>query len=410
MDLNTNPITMGWAATSPYPLSSTNEMLAAKPPSMLIEKVLPRAGVMGITAVPGAGKTWLALEMARAVSKGVPFLGRYPTQRGGVLFVGSDSSLFDYARQWARLTYDDRVEHRRLLDDMNEYDENGNLLYEPAVDDMIEAFGPDWQNAPFDSVRFLIQSSFYFGNSDETKRLIQTAKAFHWGPIKDTPNGPEYSHGLDLIVFDTLSRLSRANQNDNTEMEEVFRHVRIIAEATNAAVVLLHHNSKRTEFNDGADWRGAMSQIGALDSWIQLSPGQNDRYKVGVQFKKFRGITPPDFAFKMEVMEEDYARLIAIDAADQADANVSDVELALRALLAKDEAKDGLTMPEIVDRMWPEFGTEGDGVGAFKEKRKLYTYLSNRLASGKPLRKLVGKSKNEAGRIVYTLINEQETA
>jgi hypothetical protein len=170
-----------------------------------------------------------------------------------------------------------------------------------------------------------------FEDRDEIRKVIATHRAFEWGETHIGKDGPEREHGFHVIVFDTLSRLTRANQNDNTEMEEVFRNIRILSEATDAAIVLLHHNSKKSEFNDGSDWRGAMSQIGALDSWVQLVPHKTKKHLIGVQYKKFRGITPQDFSYIMKVDEAEQASLVA-----------SEEPVTLAQRMTKDESSEAI--------------------------------------------------------------------
>jgi RecA-family ATPase len=247
--LKKHPLLVDIESVKPYPLVESKTLYEIRPPAMQIDQCLPVGGVMGITSQPGVGKTWLTMEIARAVSSGTPFLGKFESNRGGVLFVGSDSSLNDYAQQWSRLT--------------RTTSEGSPGAFEP--------------------VRFLIQSSFIFEDRDEVRQLIRTHQQFEWGEVTHEPgtNLPHRERGFHVIVFDTVSRLTRARQNDNTEMEEVFRNIRAIAEITGAAVVLLHHNPKRSEFNDGEGWRGATSQEGALDSWIQLTPSRRSRRRSG---------------------------------------------------------------------------------------------------------------------------------
>lgn len=359
-----HPLLRDIDSVSPYRLLSGDSLYDIKAPPMQIEDFLPAGGVMGITSFPGVGKTWVALEVARAVTKGDPFLGRFPVVRGGVLFVGSDSSLFDYARQWTRLTRGDL---------------GASESYEPA--------------------RFLVQSSFMFEDRDEIRKIIATHRKFEWGPLRDTDQGPTRERGFHVIVFDTLSRLTRAQQNDNTEMEEVFRHVRWIAEATGAACILLHHNSKRSEYNDGADWRGAMSQIGALDSWVHLSPSRKDKYLIGVEYKKFRGITPDGFAYRMSVNDPHVATLTASNEPVTQEQKLKTDTLA-QSIQHYIESSPGSRACEVRDALWALFQDDG----AFSSLAKFRTAVNNRLETGVQHRVYV-KGPNDAGHTGYTVVD-----
>lgn len=337
---------MGIESVRPYKLVEGEALYAIRPPVMQIDQFLPVGGVMGMTALPGVGKTWLALEAARAVSSGTLFLGRYKTMRGGVLFIGSDSSLEDYAYQWTRLTR--------------------------ATPDAVEVFEP---------VRFLIQDTFMLDDRDEIRRLIRTHQTFEWGEHRIGSDGPEREHGFHLIIVDTLASTMNAQENDNSEMSQVFRFVRLLAAVTNCAVVLLHHNSKKTEFNDGSDWRGATSMRGALDSWVNLVPHRRDPYLIGVQYKKFRGIKPEDFAFRMAVSDPETASLTMSDEPVTTGQRMQFDPLAT-SITEYVVANPGKRASEIRDALWEKFSAGVDAGGAtlvFDSKLKMIHAVNNRL-------------------------------
>src|SRR5205823_4825426 len=137
-----------------------------------------------------------------------------------------------------------------------------------------------------------------------TNERMAHERAYEQDPEDESP-----SRGFDLIIFDTLSKLTALDQNNNSSMEVVFTNIRHIAEITGATIQLLHHNSKGGERNDGTDWRGAMSQIGALDRWFQLAKGRGQERSLYA--KKFRGITPAPIRFTLDVENPGYARLTA---------------------------------------------------------------------------------------------------
>lgn len=367
-----HPLLIGIENVEPYKLADSERLYSEKEPPMQIASFLPAGGVMGITSYPGVGKTWLTLEVVRAVATGAPFLGRFDTHQGGVIFVGSDSSVFDYARQWRRLT--------RHLD---------------------LAFDNSKGKAPlFDAARFLLQSSFMFENTDEVRRLIATCRRFEWGDQELRHEGTKHAEmsrekGVSVLVFDTLSRMTRANQNDNTEMEEVFRNIRHIAEFTGAAVILLHHNAKRSEFNDGSDWRGAMSQIGALDSWVQLVASRKDKYTVGVQYKKFRGVQPEDFAYKMDVNDPLIAHITASDEPVTMQQRLSHDPVA-EAIMEEIIRNPGQREPDIRTAIWPQFKDQADWPDELKFKKAVNNRLRNMADRGK-----VTKTYNDDAKPVY---------
>jgi hypothetical protein len=268
-------------------------------PEMLIEDLLPRRTVTGLTAYPGIGKTWFALELARAVVTAGKVCGRHQAKPGSVVYVGQDASVQDYAQQLRKLIRD-------------EYD-----LMQHEVNNRVR------ETNPFeDRMHFIVQPGILL---EEKKKVIQLASTVmsikHSEQREMIEFDGELQHtvtvaeGVDLIILDTLSSMTRTNQNDNTAMETVFGNLKWLREVTRAGIILVHHNSKPTEFNSGEDWRGATSQIAALDNWLHLmhvphTPPDRRLLKI----KKFRGLRPPDFHFDL-VIDEQRARLVAQDPA-----------------------------------------------------------------------------------------------
>jgi hypothetical protein len=259
-------------------------LYSVQPPEFLIEGLLPKQTITGITSSPGVGKTWLVFEMMRALTLGEDFLGKFPTKKSSCLFVGSDASIHDYARQWRKLTYESYLDH---------------CLSEEEI------AARELSENPYDyNVKFLLQSDFKFENLDVIRQLISTSRHFSWCD-PELRNLPEaWEEGFSLIIFDTLSALTECNQDNNTEMQNVFRNIRLLAEATGSGLIILHHNSYESEYNDGERWRGASAQIGALDNWFQLSPDKNNKNLIQFKVKRFRGLTPDPFFYQMEITED----------------------------------------------------------------------------------------------------------
>ena len=317
-----------------YPFVSTEDMYAIKSPPMLIEGILPKQTITGLTSFPGTGKTWLAFEFMRSIATGGRFLERFDAEQGSVLFVGSDASVHDYARQWRNLS---SAEWASYAPTEEQY-AAGQVPYNPLQS----------------SVKFLVQSDFLFEDLSSVRRLIKSCWDHTWGEPKMTDLGPMWRRGFSLIIFDTLSKLTRANQNDNTEMEEVFRNIRLISESTKAGVVLLHHNSYRGEYNDGESWRGASSQIAALDNWFQIGAEDNDKYHINLKVKRFRGITPEPFSYKM-VLTEDSAKLAYTEAAQSTQFDDGILQSINNFLLLPTARGHWFSAQQIADGLWEEY-------------------------------------------------------
>ena len=274
------------------------DLYSAEPPEMLIDEILPRQTLTGLTSKPGIGKTWLALEMARAVALGGNFLGKYPARRGSVCFVGEDSSIHDYGRQV-----------RKLLGNLNKIDDRGFPYY-------------DINNPYEEQLSFFIQEGLLLEDYSRLHELasflntIEHSQEYIRFVHPETHEDTEteiWEKGTDLIIFDTLSSMTRTNQNDNTSMEIIFRNLRNLSEQTKAAILLIHHNSKTNEYNQGEDWRGALSQIAALDNWFHLlHPSRSESDMLLLKIKKFRGLRPDDFRIHL-MIDEESAKLTYIE-------------------------------------------------------------------------------------------------
>jgi KaiC/GvpD/RAD55 family RecA-like ATPase len=283
------------SGVEPYAVVGSRNLYSAPPVEYLIEGILPLYSVIGMTGFPGTGKTWLSMEMMRAVASGTSFLGKFPVKKAPVLFVGNDASLLDYAQQWRRLTLDEYegYDHDRL--DLRDAD-TGEIT-RPALRD----------SNPLETlVHFLIQSEFNFDDLTQVARLIKTSHEV-FGDIsydvkqEDGRETIEEStrKNFGLIVFDTLTKMTTVPEENNTARSAVFSNIRLIAESTGATVLVLHHNALTSEYRTGEEFRGAGDQFASLDVHFHLIT----RAKGLVEFKtkKFRGITPEPFLFNLGV-------------------------------------------------------------------------------------------------------------
>jgi len=313
---------------SNYPVIGLHTLLAMPPPPMLIEHLIPRQGITGISADPNIGKTFLAIEMARAVVTGTPFLGHFPAQTGAVLFIGQDASILDYARQVRKVI---RKEYEAQLADK---------------DDDSEVTDFD------DRLKFIIRPGLQLEVGDHVDKLIATVEgiqhSFTGGGFTDytvTATGEiaevsyePYQYGVSLIIIDTLAASHRCNENDNSEMQIVFDNIRKVSEATKAAVVIIHHHPKGNEFNAAnSRWRGATSQLGSLDNHLELTrPGGTDDL-ILLSIKKFRGLKIEDFTYRMAITEDD-AVIVKADKSLQTGSLINtDADFIMRMIGESDE-------------------------------------------------------------------------
>lgn len=75
-----------------------------RPPSYLVDRVIPLSKVSMIFAEPGTIKTWLAISLAAAVSSGKRWLDEYDVKAGRVLYVDFEDGVSEFHRRVHLLT------------------------------------------------------------------------------------------------------------------------------------------------------------------------------------------------------------------------------------------------------------------------------------------------------------------
>lgn len=69
-----DPRLIGIEAVEPFRLSFTTDLYSIPEPEMLVDCLLPKGTITGVTSYPGVGKTWFAMELMRSLSTGGRFL------------------------------------------------------------------------------------------------------------------------------------------------------------------------------------------------------------------------------------------------------------------------------------------------------------------------------------------------
>ncbi len=202
------------AAVKPprFKVYSHAEFLARKPPGWIVKGLIPQAEIAMVIGEPGAGKSFMALELAAAIARGAPFLGHKSAQ-GAVLYIAAEGS------GGFRNRYDAYCKSRGVTDmPFTIMDAAPNLLlHEDALE------------------------------------VVRIAKSL----------GP-----LALIVVDTAAATTPgADENSAKDMGRVIEHCKTIAHTTKALVVLIHHTGK--DKSKGA--RGWSGLKGAADAEIEIT-------------------------------------------------------------------------------------------------------------------------------------------
>lgn len=149
----------------------------------LVDEMILEKSITLLTAPPGGFKTWLALALGGAVSKGTEFLGR-KTLKTQVLYLDFENPPSIIRKR-------------------------GKMLN--LSSDYFHVWGHWWEHAP---------------PKIGDPRLIEIA----------------LRHGL-LIIVDSFIRSHSADENSAKQMAKVFRWLRRLADA-GATILLLHHQAK----------------------------------------------------------------------------------------------------------------------------------------------------------------------
>lgn len=194
----------------------------------IIEDIIPQGELVVVFGEPGCGKTFLSLDMAMSIARGIEW-ERKATTLGRVIYICAEGTHGFKKRTLAYL-----VHHR--ID-----------ISQPLALDVIPN-SPDFLS-DFD-VPYL-------------------AKAI----LKNDPPS--------VIIVDTFSRvMAGGNENSGEDMGQAIQQCKILHQLTSAIIILIHHSGK-----DGAKGaRGWSGLLGACDTEIEVRKiGNSHKAKITKQ-------------------------------------------------------------------------------------------------------------------------------
>jgi phage/plasmid primase-like uncharacterized protein len=190
-----------------------------EPPPMLIKKMLPFNGIAFIGGQSGAGKTFLAIDIAVSLASGEPFFGHKVAERVGVaIFAAEGASTIP-----SRLTV------------ARNHKAQGEIL-------PIAWLGAVPNLADTKEVKAIVQ------------RLRGVAARFR------------ATHGVRLgaVICDTLAAsFSLNDENDNSEASKAIRAMKIMSDALGIVVIPVHHFGKAAEtgLRGASAWRAGCDVV-----------------------------------------------------------------------------------------------------------------------------------------------------
>ena len=201
-------------------LYSTNELLRLPPPTWLIEPVLPAGGLVGLYGEPGAGKSFVAIDMALSVATGVDW-HTHPVTPGFVLYVSAEggSGIGKRAAAW-------------------------------LSSKGISSWKPD--------MGWLTESIPIMPTSEDMDVLFR-----------------RFNDELDiypkLVVIDTLARCFDGDENTQADMGRFIAGVDRMRREFGATVLVVHHTRLDAERE-----RGSTAFRGAADTMLALERRKQD--------------------------------------------------------------------------------------------------------------------------------------
>jgi hypothetical protein len=212
---------------------SLDDVESLPPPKWLVPGVLTEGSLAAIYGAPESGKSFLAVDMSMAIAGGMDWHGRQ-VERGGVLYIAAEGApgLGKRFRAWKV----DRCAQGRTFD-LHLMRDDLNLAAE----------------------------------KDGGVRAFVQAVTDELGPLR-------------LIVIDTLNQTAAgADENSAKDMGRYIASMKLLRNATGAAVVVVHHSGK--DLSKGM--RGSTALLGAMDTTVEVERASDGRsIKVTVKKQK----------------------------------------------------------------------------------------------------------------------------
>lgn len=219
------------AQHSPYRAVTARELrtLVVPPREWIITNILPRGLQSAIVAQSGTGKTWLMLDLARALATGGLWAGKYHARKSIVGILDLEGDYTGLKERWLQL----EGGHGQLSDD---------------------AAGRIFFLSDIGGVNVL---------DKDTAKCIQTSIT---------------TYAIEVLFVDTLSRTHNLDEN-SADMRLVMIELERIARDTGCTVILAHHAGK----DSARGGRGSSTIKDALQHMIELTAIERDGEVIGAK-------------------------------------------------------------------------------------------------------------------------------
>lgn len=213
--------------SSRFQLQSAAQFADVPPAAWTVKGLLPESGLGVVYGPPGAGKSFLLLDVACAIAEGTPWFGR-TTRRAPVVYLCLEGSggFAQRVNAWQRA--------------------NGR---------------------PAPELLKIVPESLHLHHEEDVAELSRTVMAW----VKSLPVGL----GRPVLIVDTLNRaMPGSDENGSADMGRSLQGCAELQRALGGLVVLVHHSGKDADRGP----RGHTSLLAAADVSVLVGRNSKGRY------------------------------------------------------------------------------------------------------------------------------------
>ena len=213
---------------------SLNDLFSMEFPEnkWIIEKLIPHQGITLISGAPASFKTWILLRMALDIAKGGSLFGQFECEQNKVLIIDEENHLRTVRQRFKALE---------------------------AEADL--------------SIYYLSQKDFLISK----KGMIESVLAIC------------AEKEIGVIFIDSLVRINDAEENDASQMSEVFRGIKQFCQS-GKTVIITHHERKDGAMKSSAQnrLRGSSDIQASVDCHLAVKRDKDDKTKILIEQAKLR--------------------------------------------------------------------------------------------------------------------------
>jgi len=223
-----------------FEIYDINYLRTMPPVEFLVDGVLTKHGLAVLYGEPGAGKSFLAIDIALSVAYGVPWHNR-PVEQGAVLYIAGEGvgGLGKRIKAW-------------------------QMHYHQTED------------VPF----YVLPTAVRFRDMDDVEKLLRTIDSL--------------GKTFKAVFVDTVARaLLGGDENSATDMGMFVDACEAVKRHCNCALIAVHHSGK----DAARGMRGSTALLGAVDTSVRISKNEDS---VTMMVEKQKDAEPtPDQTFEM---------------------------------------------------------------------------------------------------------------